>query len=158
MFIIVALEIILAVMLDFFFVPGIFFSYELHFGFVLLFLLTRHSNISVLAPALLYGFLMDLLSITVPFGTFLVSHFVVALLLIQYKDMFSGVPKNFVIIMAFVSSALYAIIIGLAQYAVQLVSSINVTLVALISPSKIAISSFMISVIIISISYAGSLL
>jgi hypothetical protein len=106
---------ILSILVDIFLISGITDAYHIHTGIiaVIILLIYRHEN-AALYVALLYGLILDIIIINVPFGVFLVIHILMWAIFRPFIYNLISSKGRSILLIAFISSIFYVLIFNLS--------------------------------------------
>jgi len=147
----------LTVCIDFFLAKSISDLY-LNIGFlIIVFLMLRNFQNNAFSIALMYGILLDIISPITPFGTFIIAHILIWLILKYTINIFTNTSNGVFVLLIFFGSSLYISILGIIQYiSINMFTKFSVDFASLFS-FKLILSSAILSTFLvflfISISY-----
>ncbi|MBU2575686.1 hypothetical protein KKF64_01185 [Patescibacteria group bacterium] len=107
---------LLTVCIDFFLARSISDLY-LNTGFlIIVFLMIHGFHNNALFIAVVYGILLDIISPISPFGTFIIVHLLMWLILKHIINIFTNISNKIFILLIFFSSGLYIAVLNIIQY------------------------------------------
>ncbi|PIP67318.1 MAG: hypothetical protein CO042_01465 [Parcubacteria group bacterium CG_4_9_14_0_2_um_filter_41_8] len=127
----------LAAMLVDFFLARSSSSMYFNVGFLIIIFLSAHRRYNdAIFMSITYGFFLDFLSPITPFGTFIIAHFVIYLILRYATAIFSNVSNVALLAVIFLSSVSYILVLSIFEYiGINIFTQFSADFVSLFSAS-----------------------